>query len=162
MDITLGIKLVNVVICKPCGDVVWSVSNEESVGTEPLFRTSVFEMFSTTEEAKSFRDVLGNTLWGGGDATLCTNAVLRNGHKARICVDWKEEQNCFVLKWTEPINSEELTEKQLQIVQLMHEDRTIVEIAKQLGITESTCQSRLSALRSKFGVRTNYGLIAAL
>lgn len=149
-------------LCKPGGDILWSFARAPAINSEPLFRSSVFEIFSSTTDADAFRRLMCGSLFGVQTNELCTEALLRNGHLARLCVSWIEEEAKFLVSWSEPVNNSALTDRQRKIIQLMREDKTIIEIAKLQGITESTCQSHLAALRAKFGVKTNYGLIAIL
>lgn len=70
--------------------------------------------------------------------------------------------NCRCLKWNSKnitINGNKLTQKQIQIIQLLSSDMADKQIADSLGITQSTLDSHKTKIFELAGVSSKNGLI---
>lgn len=161
MDCPLGCKLLNVGITRASGDVLWSLARESKTTAETLFNGSVFDVFGNVRELVEFRNGMASTLFRARQK-FEINATLKSGKNVRVKTTWVEAIGGFVVVFCDCQGVKQLSPKQLEIVNLMKRDKTITEISQTLGIAESTVQSHLAALRAKFRVKTNYGLISAL
>lgn len=136
---------------------------------DPLMRGQIFEKLIGDE--KAFEDLkhleldkavekFAFCVYGAADSNpdFCPSGNLKEADNF-IC-----SNNCHCLKWASKsitINGNQLTNREIEIIQLFATDLSDKMIADQLGITISTLDTHKNHLFAKAGVASKPGLIVA-
>lgn len=151
---------------------VFALSDGKSIPFDQLpteMRAQIFEML--LDDPKAMEDLKGLSaqeatsifafcIFGAADSNpdFCANGKLKSADNF-ICSD-----NCQCLKWQSKnitINGNNLTIREIEIIQLFATDLSDKMIADKLGICVSTLDTHKNNLFEKAGVCSKPGLIAA-
>lgn len=149
---------------------VFALSDGKTIKFEelnPLKRALIFEKLLSDDAALNDLKELSQSeaierfafcIYGAADhePDFCANGQLKDADNF-IC-----SNNCMCLKWVSKnitIDGNRLTPKEIEVVTLLASDQPDKQIADDLGICESTLNTRKKHLFEKFNVYSKSGLI---